>query len=279
MNFSKIAIIGPGLIGGSIALALRSRSPRTEVAVWGRREEAVREIAGQVSLASTCFEQVVKGADLVVLCTPIDCMPQIAQDLLAWVAPATLVTDVGSVKTSVVQALAPILRGHARFLGSHPMAGSEQTGFEAARADLFQGSVCIITPDADSSPSDIAAVTGFWQSLGCQVRSLSPQKHDQTVAFISHLPHMLAATLVDLVTSQDPEAFAFCGPGFRDSTRIASGSPAMWTDIFWANRTALAQSAQAMIEKLQQIAKMIDHPDQMHEFLKTAKAQRDQIRL
>lgn len=279
MTFSKIAIVGPGLIGGSIALELRSRFPEIEVAIWARRQETIDQVAPLVTLASTELQHVVSGADLVVLCTPVEAMPALAQRIVDWITPETLVTDVGSVKNTVVQTLTPVFRKRARFIGSHPMAGAEQTGFSAARLELFTGSVCIVTPEADTSPADVRAVSHFWQGLGCQVRSLSPEEHDKVVALISHLPHLLAASLVNLVDSQNSQAFEFCGPGFRDTSRVASGDPTMWTGIFTANRAALANCTKAMIEKLQQIERLIDQPDQIHKFLKTAKTKRDQIRL
>lgn len=274
---NKVAILGPGLLGGSIALALRQRFPSLTVAAWARRAEIIEEIRGAVSLASTNVKQVVADADLVILCVPVGSMPGIAAAIAPYIAPHTLVTDVGSVKAPVVAALKPMFNG--RFLGSHPMAGSERTGFCAARADLFEGAVCILTPEADTDATALETLSRFWQSIGCQTRSLSPQVHDQTVALVSHLPHLLAAALVGLVQDCDPEAFAFCGPGFRDTTRVASGAPEMWTGIFASNSNALKTSAEAMIEKLQQIVTLIDRPEEMRSFLGKSKAARDKIRI
>lgn len=279
MTFSKVAIIGPGLLGGSIALALRARFPSTQVSVWGRRAEALNEIRPVVSLASTDLGSVVSGAELVVLCVPVGFMAEITSAFLSHLGPQTIVTDVGSVKAPVVAALSAILKGRARFVGSHPMAGSERTGFAAAKAELFQESVCILTPDAEAEPTTLSAVAEFWRSLGCSTHCMTPELHDQTVALVSHLPHLLAATLVGLVHERDSQAMQFCGPGFRDTTRVASGPAKMWAEIFASNSLALKHSAEAMIEKLQQMVKLIEQPERMEAFLSDAKAARDQIRI
>ncbi len=197
-------------------------------------------------------------------------------------APDALVTDVGSVKGSVVAELAPIFERRVCFVGSHPMAGSEQTGMKFARADLFAGAVCILTPQPQSPPAAVGKLAAFWEKLGCTVRELTPEAHDEYVALISHFPHLLAASLVDMISRNNPAALEFCGPGFRDTTRVASGSPALWTGILLANRPAVRKSAQAMIEKLHEIITLLDshYPEQaMHEFLTQSKALRDSLRL
>jgi len=195
------------------------------------------------------------------------------------VSTHTLVTDVGSVKVPVVRELGPIFAHGARFVGSHPMAGSEQTGLKAARADLFTGAVCIVTPVTDSDPSAVSEIGTFWETLGCAVRQLSPAAHDETVALISHFPHLLAACLVDLIASRDSHAFEFAGPGLRDTTRVAGGPPAMWAEIFRANRNAVRSSAEAMIEKLREMATLLDRdsPEAMLDFLTHAKVWRDRL--
>ncbi len=279
----KVAIIGPGLLGGSIALALRERG-EWNVAIWARRPEAVEEAraGGFADLASTNLEEVVNDAQLVVLCTPINSMEILAIGLAPFITPQTLITDVGSVKAPIVSALSPIFQKRGHFVGSHPMAGSEQSGMKFARADLFEGAVCIVTPDGHSQPAAIEAIQSFWQSLGCSVHQFPADEHDRMVAAISHFPHLLAAALVEMIAANEPAAFDFCGPGFRDTTRVASGSPAMWTEILQANRGAVRKSAEAMIEKLHEIIRLLgtDCPaQQMHEFLTHAKARRDRLRL
>lgn len=276
----NIAILAPGLLGGSLALALRARGEQT-ISVWARRQEAVEEVQrqGSAHFASTDLGAVVRRAELVILCTPIGSMAGLARELAGLVTPATLVTDVGSVKASIVAELGGILGG--RFVGSHPMAGSERAGLEAARADLFAGAVCIVTPDAASEPGAVAAVSAFWEKLGCRVRQLAPAEHDEVVALVSHLPHLLAATLVETAAGAHPAALDFCGPGFRDTTRVASGPPAMWAEILHANRDAVRKSAEAMIENLRRAVTLLDSAPAdpaMLDFLTHAKAARDRLR-
>ncbi|MDQ3624500.1 MAG: prephenate dehydrogenase/arogenate dehydrogenase family protein [Verrucomicrobiota bacterium] len=277
---TNVAVVGPGLLGGSIALALQ-RQPGTRVAVWGRRGEAVEEARrrGLAAFASTEIGAVVRDADLVVLCTPIGVMPVLAREIAPIIRPEAIVTDVGSVKQAVVAELAPIFEPRGRFVGSHPMAGSEQTGLEAARADLFEGAVCIVTPNARTPESAASEVSAFWERLGCRVRVLDPGEHDDIAALVSHLPHLLAATLVQTVAGKNGEAFEFAGPGFRDATRVASGAPAMWAEILQTNREAVCRGAEAMIEKLREIITLLERAEPMSGFLSEAKDLRDRLRL
>lgn len=277
MTFSRLAIIGPGLLGGSIALAVRKKKPAARVSVWARRPEAVGEVRQKqiADFVSNDLEAVVTDADAIVLCVPIGVMAPLAEKIAPFVSAGALLTDVGSVKAPVVESLGRIFRGRARFVGSHPMAGSEQTGLGAARADLFDGAVCIVTPEENSPPEDVEAVRGFWTLLGCRTRTLSPAEHDEVIARVSHLPHLLAAALVNLVCSQNPNSLNFCGNGFRDTTRVASGPPGMWTEIFGANREQVKKSIQAMMEKLQQVVKFLDDDAKTNQFLAEAKTRRD----
>ncbi|MEA3189328.1 MAG: hypothetical protein QOD99_3158 [Chthoniobacter sp.] len=281
MNFSKIAILGPGLLGGSIALSLRKKTPSVEVAIWGRSEAALAEIrAAQIAqTVSNDLAPVVSAAELIILCMPIGAMPAVAEKIVTLIPARALVTDVGSVKSSVVAALAPIFKERGRFLGSHPMAGSEQTGFAAARADLFENAMCILTPSA-SDEAAVAELSEFWKSLGCRVAELSPEEHDRLVAHVSHLPHLLAATLVELAAGCHPQALDFCGPGFRDMTRIAAGAPAMWAEILHVNRGPVVKSINAMIEKMRDASKLFDAEDApaIEQFLIAAKQRREALK-
>jgi prephenate dehydrogenase len=281
----KLAVFGPGLLGSSIALAAQRRGD-FHVSIWARREEAVAELRarGIGHLASTELAAVARDADLAILCVPIGAMPALAAQLAELVPRTALVTDVGSVKAPVVAELGAIFRGAARFVGSHPMAGSEQQGLHAARADLFEQHVCIVTPDAHSEPQAVAEIARFWESLGCLVRQLTPEEHDEIAAAISHVPHLMAAALVNSVAGANPGAFEFAGPGFRDTTRVASGPPEMWTEILGQNRAAVKKSAEAMIEKLREFLTLLDSSPTggdatMNQFLTSAKAQRDRLRV
>lgn len=282
----RIAILGPGLLGGSLALALKARAG-SQVAIWARREEAVAAVRAQgcADDASTDFVKVVAGADTVVFATPIGVMPELAKKIAPHLAEGALVTDVGSVKAPVCAQLSEIFaNGPGRFVGSHPMAGSEQAGLEAARGDLFDGAICIVTPDEKTAPATVKQATVLWEAVGGQVRILPPGEHDAIVATISHLPHLLAAVLVNAVSDTCPAAFDFCGPGFRDTTRIASGPPQMWTEILGENRAAVGKALDALIEKLCAASKVLssgssERDHSMNQILTEAKAQRDRLRL
>jgi prephenate dehydrogenase len=278
----SVAILGPGLLGGSIALALRE-DPETNVRLWARRTEALEEARGLAvaDLVTGSVEEAVEGADTVVLCVPVGAMEGVLRQALPKLSPSALVTDVGSVKRSVCQVLAPLLAERALFVGSHPMAGSEKAGLAAARADLFVNAVCILTPEpGQTKPAACERAEVFWTRLGCRVRSLSPQTHDEVCALISHLPHLTAAALVQNVAVACPEAFGFCGPGFRDSTRIASGLPSMWTEILSSNRGAVAGSLRRLIAILEPLATHLEGGGSeaeaaIQEFLASAKERRD----
>ncbi len=276
----NLAILGPGLLGGSIALAARARGG-ARVAMWARREEAVAEVAalGVADRVSTDLASIVADASLVVLCVPVGVMPELARQIAGAIPAGAIITDVGSVKASVCAELGAIFRGRGRFVGSHPMAGSEQTGIGAARADLFADAVAIVTPDGASDPEAVASVVDFWAGLGSRVRQVAPDEHDRIVALVSHLPHLLAAALVNAVAAENPGAFEYCGPGFRDTTRVAGGPPEMWAEILGTNRVAVRDAAEALIEKLREIATLLDRDRPMTEFLTQAKAQRDRLRL
>ncbi len=276
---TRLAILGPGLLGGSIALAAR-RAGGFHVAAWARRSEAVAEMERRAlaEVVSADLTVAVEGADLVVLCVPIGAMGALSRQIVPLIPPQAIVTDVGSVKAPVVEELRAIFAPRGRFVGSHPMAGSEQTGLAAARAGLFDGAACIVTPDEQSEPEAVAVVHAFWETLGGRVLELAPAEHDEIVALISHFPHLLAAVLVQTVGEKNAAAFDFSGPGFRDTTRVAAGPPAMWAEILRSNQTAVRTAAEAMIEKLREIITLLGHDASMTEFLTQAKAQRDRLR-
>lgn len=275
---NHIAILGPGLLGGSLALAVRARAPQCRISLWARREAAVEEVraAGICDRASTDLAQVVQGAEMIVLCVPIGAMPGLAQRLVPLVGPTVLVTDVGSVKAPVVDALAPLF---PRFVGSHPMAGSEQAGLAAARADLFEGTVALVTPHPGLAPDAVEQTAALWRLVGCDVRTLSPAEHDAAIGLVSHLPHLVAAALVDVICAQNPQALDLCGNGLRDTTRIASGPPEMWTEIVATNHAVLGNQLNAIIARLQELSRDIAGGDdsKLKEFLTNAKVQRDRL--
>jgi prephenate dehydrogenase len=281
VRWKKVSIIGVGLLGGSLGQALRKHKLAGEVVGCVRRKETITEAkrAGAVDSATLDFSAGVKGADLIILCTPIGQMRRTLQALRPHIKRGAIITDVGSVKGSVVRELESLAaKAGAHFVGSHPMAGSEKTGVSAARSDLYDGAACIITPTKKSNPKAVQTIQALWKALGARVVKLSPDKHDQLVARSSHLPHLLAAQLVNhTLGNGQPAQALLCATGFRDTTRIASGSPEMWRDIAVANRAHLAKSLGIFITELSALQKQVRAGNEkaLARFFKQAKQRRD----
>jgi prephenate dehydrogenase len=206
----------------------------------------------------------VSNADLIILCTPLAQMPALAKQILPALKPGAIVTDVGSVKAEVVRELEPIItKAGAHFVGTHPMAGGEKMGVLAARADLFKNAVCIVTPTKKSNVLAVRKVERFWKSIGARTMRLAAEEHDLLVSRSSHLPHVVATTLAGLVLDpKQPKAQAgLCATGFRDTTRIASGSPEMWRDIALANQKNLSRSIDAFVAELKKFQLVLTKSD------------------
>ena len=274
----SIAILGPGLLGGSLALDLAAAGV-ADLRLWARREEARAE-AEPLGLApnfTTDLESAVAGAELVVLATPVGAMPALAARIAATGNPPRLVTDMGSVKAVVERSTAPVLRAAGiPFVGSHPMCGSEQKGMAAARRGLFAGAMCILTPDAAEKPENVEKIRAFWTGLGCRLAQLDPADHDGTVARISHLPHLAAALLASTAVGGRPDLLAFAAGGFRDSTRVAAGPVEMWTEILLENRAALAPLLRQLGEACASAATALESNDEpaIRQWLEQGKAAR-----
>ena len=282
MKFQKIAIIGVGLLGGSIGLAVRKGRWAGETAGFVRRAATIAECeqAGALDYATTDLLAAVSGADLVILCTPLAQMAAVTAQLLPALQPGAVVTDVGSVKGSVVRDLeALVAKAGGHFVGSHPMAGAEKTGVLAARADLFVNAVCVITPTRKSHAPSVALVEDFWKLLGARTLRLAPGAHDALVSRTSHLPHVAAAALASQVLhpQQPKDQAPLCAPGFKDTTRVASGSPEMWRDIALANRKNLAQAVRVFIRDLEKFEQSLTVGDEkaVTKFFEVAKQRRD----
>jgi prephenate dehydrogenase len=282
VHFRKVTLVGVGLMGGSLGLALKKRGLVGEV--WGfvRRPEAVAECLalGVVDRANRSLSAAVAGADLVVLCSPLGEMPALVAEMAPHLAPGATVTDVGSVKASLVDQVEPVVqRAGAHFVGSHPMAGTEKSGPAHARVDLFEKAVCIVTPTAQSDSATVRTVSGLWEAVGGRVLSMTPAMHDDLVSRASHLPHVVAAELANYVLSpaHPKEQAQVCAGGFRDTTRIAAGSPVMWRDISMANRQNLARVLGVFIEDLQEFQRALSEGDvaAIEEFFKQARARRE----
>lgn len=272
-----ITLYGPGLLGGSLALAIQQHFPESKLRLWARRPEAedgirARGIEAEFFTDATAAAQ---DASLIILCTPVETMAQLAKQIARADLPADcLVTDVGSVKGQVVNELEPIFG--PCFIGSHPMAGSEKTGIEVARANLFEKAACLLTP---RQGVDSARLRYFWETLGCQVLEMTPEEHDIKVARISHLPHMMAAITTLAALRSDPSAIACVAGGFRDTTRVASGDPGLWTGIALGNRAALTAQLKEASNALIELLEILEKPDEgeLRRFLAEAKSLRDTV--
>lgn len=282
MRWRKVTLIGVGLLGGSLGLALRKRSMAGEVCGYVRREASIAECrrVGAVDHATTDLSEAVDGSDLVVLCTPLFQMTELSLAMAPHIMKGALVTDVGSVKLQVVAELEPLFAARgATFVGSHPMAGSEKMGVSAAREDLFLNAACVVTPTVGTLPVALEATEALWKGIGGRVIRLSPGLHDQLVARSSHLPHVLAAQLAALVLNPAslPEQGKLCASGFRDSTRIASGSPEMWRDIILMNREEVLAAVDQFTGELAAFRALLEREDAgaVEDFFRTAKSLRD----
>jgi len=254
-------------------MALRRSDHPWAVSLWTRRQESVAAVGAAVlgCRVTTDMASAIEGAGIVVLCTPPRAIEESAELLAKLLPPDVFVTDAASVKARIVSKLGSVLGG--RFVGAHPMAGSEQSGIASARADLFDGALCILTPTEHSDPAALDAVRTLWKSAGCRLHEMSPSAHDAAVARVSHLPHAAAAALVHAALAQDPTASALAGTGYRDSTRVAFGPEDLWADIFLANRDNVASGISDLRDRLGELGDAITRGDRssVESFLRTAR--------
>lgn len=277
----SVSVFGPGLMGGSLLMALRQRVPGLRLGAWARREESLRTLKdhGLVDFSGTDAAAVARETGLAVLCVPVEQMESVARSLAPGLPATSWVTDVGSVKQQVVASLEKIFSEHGNFVGSHPMCGSEQAGFAAARSDLYDSALCVLTPTASTNPAAVDAVAPLWHSVGANVVPMTAPEHDQAAATASHVPHVVAAALVRLVEQGSPQARKMCAGGFRDTTRIASGSPGLWTGILAANRQEVAAELARMGELIEDVRGMLlrNEKEKLHGFLERAASARAEI--
>ena len=276
MKSPSVGVIGVGLIGGSIALAARRAGYSVKLFEPFAKLDS-RKYRGTVRVQDV--RAVVTNTQLVIIATPISALASLAKDLAASVQPQTVVSDVVSVKGTVVEILRPALSGRCEYLPSHPMAGSEKSGPESAKATLFDNSVTIISPEFTVSAESVKLVENFWRELGSRILRSSVSEHDRLVAAISHLPHLVAALLIDSIVSHTPTALNFAGPGFRDVTRVVSGSPGLWTEILLANRVALLEHIANFRDTLETVSRFLELADakSLQAFLEAAKRNRDKL--
>jgi prephenate dehydrogenase len=260
----RLAIVGLGLLGGSVAKAVRAESLALEIVGIGRNPARLAPALseGAVDVITTDLELGLSGADMVVLATPVATLER--QMPVVWQAapPQALITDVGSTKAAIVRVAEELcIRFPLGFVGSHPMAGSNLSGFGVARADLFRGATIILTPTDRTAPDAVKRVTEFWEAIGGRVVTMDPVIHDRAVAAISHLPHLVADALVSAVARMDPQFFEIAARGFKDTTRIAASSPSVWREIFEENREALWEAVAAFRAALDDLERVLRSGD------------------
>jgi len=258
-----LSILAPGLLGASLAMASHERGVASRIQIYARRQETIDALGAAPWCDFACADPAVacEGAELVVICAPVDRIISLAAEIAPRLVGNPIVTDVGSVKSDIVRRCQRLLCGKARFVGSHPMAGSEKTGMGNASPELFQDRSCFLTPSDSTDGAALKTVSAFWSRLGSSILQQSPAQHDATVAAVSHLPHLLASSLASFLASHCEEAEHYCGNGLRDTTRIASGNPRMWTQIIGQNREAILESLNAYQARLEALSKMIGEAD------------------
>jgi cyclohexadieny/prephenate dehydrogenase len=262
LPFARVAIVGLGLIGSSVARGVRRSMPTVRL-VGHDADPAVRDAARRLDLVDDVADgagAAVTDADLVVLCVPVCAIGAVAATLADDLPADAVVTDVGSCKTEVARALAEALPGIA-IVPAHPVAGTERSGPDAGFATLFENRWCILTPPADADPVAVARVAEFWRRLGADVETMTPEHHDRVLAVTSHLPHLIAYSIVgtasDLEAVTKSEVIKYSAGGFRDFTRIAASDPTMWRDVFLSNREAVLEMLGRFSEDLAQLQRAI----------------------
>jgi cyclohexadieny/prephenate dehydrogenase len=261
--FSKVALLGVGLIGSSMAYAMRRAGLAAHIAGYAHREET-REKARALGFADTLHDDVcaaVRDADLVVLATPVGAFGALAKEMAGDLKPGAILSDVGSVKTAVVRDVGPFVPDGVHFIPAHPIAGTEQSGPDAGFAELFDGRWCILTPPPGADGHAVETLQSFWQRLGSNVEVMDPRHHDLVLAITSHVPHLIAYNIVgtaaDLETVTESEVIKYSAGGFRDFTRIAASDPTMWRDVFLNNREAVLEMLGRFNEDLSALQRAI----------------------
>ena len=279
---AQLTILAPGLLGGSVARAARARGVAARIVLWARRPEARVKLRGQPwcdAVADTPADAV-KNANLVVIAAPVNQIVPLAQQIAAALPPGAIVTDVGSVKGEICRLGHVALDRHAHFVGSHPMAGSEKTGWEHAAETLFEHRTCFVTPLDSTDARAAATVVQFWHDLGADVVTVAPDSHDEIVAHISHLPQLLASSLAAALAKKNPAWRNYAGGGLRDTTRIAASDPTIWRTILEQNRDEVLRALSHFEDELHAFRAALSNRDyvELAARLERAKAYRDQFR-
>ena len=279
-KINKIAIIGVGLIGGSIGLALKNRHLAKEVIGVFRRSSTLKKalICKAVDKGTMNIEDGIKDADLIILASPVYKIPALAAEAAKYAKKGAIITDTGSTKAWIVKEIERIIRRRPSlfFVGSHPMAGSERQGVESARSDLVNGAPCIVTKTKNTDARALKKVINLWKALGANVKVMDPARHDRAVSLVSHLPHIVAFSLAGAVPEKMLE---YAAEGFRDTTRVASSDPKLWADIFLTNKREIRKAGKMFERYYSGVMKSIlkgDYPGTVG-LLKSAKSKRDRF--
>ena len=280
--FAQLTILAPGVLGGSVAKAARARSLAQRLVVWSRRPETRLRLRDQswCDAVADTPEAAAAGASLVVIAAPVDKIVELARLIAPHLPAGAIVTDVGSVKGEISRLGHAALHQHAHFVGAHPMAGSEKTGWEHADTELFARRACFVTPLPKTDPAAVETVVKFWQDLGAEVTTLDPDAHDEIVAHISHLPQVLASTLCAFLAKKNPAWRNFAGGGLRDTTRIAASDPKLWRTILEQNHDEVLRALRQFQDELQAMQASLSNRDWLDVIarLEHGKAYRDQFR-
>ncbi len=286
--FKQMTIIGVGLIGGSLALAAKRAGLVQTIVGYGNKRGDLHKAAsmGAVDRFFLTLPNAIEGADLIVLATPVASFEPIVTRMLPYLKPGAIVTDVGSVKGELVAKIDVLLTGRAVFVGGHPMAGSEKSGIQSALPTLFNKALAILTPTTKTDKKAVEKVAALWKGIGAEVVKIDPMKHDQIMAVVSHLPHVVAYALMELFSHPrlaKSNMISFAAGGLRDFTRIAESSPDMWHDIFKLNKTAVVEAIDLYQETLEKMKKAIlasqkKDDDVLLKILNNAKSVRERIR-
>lgn len=254
--FRQVTIIGLGLIGGSLGMALKKGKVARRVVGLARRTSTIREAKAKraIDFGTTQLTKALDSSDLVILATPPKSVVPLATEIAACTSHRLILTDVASTKQQIVQSLEGRLPTRISFVGGHPMAGSERSGIEAARGDLFEGAVCMLTHTSRTSPTALSRVRALWKAVGSRIEVVSPGRHDEWVAEISHVPHMAAVGLMEATSSG---ALKMAGTGFSDATRIAQANPKLWEEISQTNRDQITRSLGRLIRELEKLRGLV----------------------
>lgn len=281
-KITQLTVLAPGLLGGSVARAAHARGVAGKIVIWARRPETRLALAEQpwCGAVADTPEAAVRGAALVVIASPVDKIVPLIEQISGSLDAGAVVTDVGSVKGEIARLGTRAIGSRGTFIGSHPMAGSEKTGWEHSTAELFERRTCFVTPVAETPPAAATLVAAFWRELGAEVVTVDPDQHDEIVAHISHLPQVIATTLCSFLAQRNPAWRNYAGGGLRDTTRIAGSDAQIWRSILEQNRDEVLRALQHFENELHGFKAALSNRDYLEVVarLERGKAYRDHFR-